>query len=590
MKKGLATLTIGILLLIAITSLFGNQISASGITWYVKTVDSTGNVGYYTSLAFDSEGNPAISYFDYAQANLKYVHWDGTRWRGMANVTPDIVDNTIGVGTYSSLAFDSSDYPAISYYDTASYNLKYAHWNGTSWITETVDSGGDVGAYSSLAFDWTGKPGISYYDATNVHLKYARWDGTTWVGMANLTPDTVDGTNSVGTYSSLAFDSTGEPSISYCYYNNVTDASLKYVRWDGTTWRGMANLTPDTVDNTAGVGRYTSLAFDALGYAGISYYDFENGRLKYAHWSGSSWDTEVVDTDGVGEFTSLAFDPAGYAGISYHDFENQDLKYAHWSGSIWIKEIIDSSGNVGSHTSLAFDNNGNASISYYDATNGYLKYATTDPTITTPPTASFSASPIEIASGEAVTFTDLSEEATSWQWDFGDGTTPLTWHTFDRPTDGKLSHTYTTVGAYTVSLTVSNPAGSDTQTESITVYTPLKAVFSVPLEAVKGQVVTFTDSSSGEITSWTWDWGDGTTAEWTTRPPGGKFTHTYAREGIYTPSLTVTGPRGSDTTTKLIDVAPAPAWFHLWMIGAIVGGLIVIGGIVFFLIRRRLAA
>jgi len=56
--------------------------------------------------------------------------------------------------------------------------------------------------------------------------------------------------------------------------------------------------------------------------------------------------------------------------------------------------------------------------------------------------------------------------------------------------------------------------------------------------------VDFTDQSTGDITSWQWDFGDGSTS--TEQDPS----HTYTDSGIYTVSLTATGPGGSDTETK----------------------------------------
>ncbi|WP_292754764.1 PKD domain-containing protein, partial [Methanobacterium sp.] len=56
--------------------------------------------------------------------------------------------------------------------------------------------------------------------------------------------------------------------------------------------------------------------------------------------------------------------------------------------------------------------------------------------------------------------------------------------------------------------------------------------------------VKFTDSSSNYPTSWTWDFGDGTTS--TEQNP----THTYSAPGTYTVKLTATNLAGSDTMTK----------------------------------------
>jgi len=64
--------------------------------------------------------------------------------------------------------------------------------------------------------------------------------------------------------------------------------------------------------------------------------------------------------------------------------------------------------------------------------------------------------------------------------------------------------------------------------------------------------MSFTDTSTGNITSWSWDFGDGSTST-VQNPPD----HTYAAQGSYTVSLTVSGPGGASTpTTKLCDAAP----------------------------------
>lgn len=62
----------------------------------------------------------------------------------------------------------------------------------------------------------------------------------------------------------------------------------------------------------------------------------------------------------------------------------------------------------------------------------------------------------DVTEGDApltVFFTDLSENASAWAWDFGDGQTS---------TDQHPSHTYTDPGTYTVTLIASNEANADT--------------------------------------------------------------------------------------------------------------------------------
>jgi len=60
--------------------------------------------------------------------------------------------------------------------------------------------------------------------------------------------------------------------------------------------------------------------------------------------------------------------------------------------------------------------------------------------------------------------------------------------------------------------------------------------------------VTFTNTSSDKYTAWKWEFGDGATS--TEKSP----THTYTQFGIYTATLTATGPNGSESFQDVITV------------------------------------
>ena len=156
------------------------------------------------------------------------------------------------------------------------------------------------------------------------------------------------------------------------------------------------------------------------------------------------------------------------------------------------------------------------------------------------PTASFTATPVTGEFPLPVQFTDTSQGGpTSWAWDFGDGTTS----NLTNP-----AHTYAAVGNYTVSLTVTNSKGTDTstQTDLIQVNDQLPiAGFSA--STTTGQyplAVDFTDTSVKHPTSWAWDFGDGAVSN--AQNPS----HTYATQGNYAVSLTVTNGTGTNTRVR----------------------------------------
>jgi len=80
--------------------------------------------------------------------------------------------------------------------------------------------------------------------------------------------------------------------------------------------------------------------------------------------------------------------------------------------------------------------------------------------VVNPPVANFSGNPTTVMQGNSVTFTDTSSNApTSWSWSFSGGT-PST-STAQNPVV-----TYNSLGTYDVTLTVTNSAGTDTETKT----------------------------------------------------------------------------------------------------------------------------
>ena len=76
------------------------------------------------------------------------------------------------------------------------------------------------------------------------------------------------------------------------------------------------------------------------------------------------------------------------------------------------------------------------------------------------PTAEFDADTTSGSATLSVQFTDLSQNANGWNWDFGDGATS---------TERNPTHTYSSAGTYTVTLTVGNEGGTASKVNTINV-------------------------------------------------------------------------------------------------------------------------
>jgi len=167
---------------------------------------------------------------------------------------------------------------------------------------------------------------------------------------------------------------------------------------------------------------------------------------------------------------------------------------------------------------------------------------------TTPPIASFTASDQTPCTNDCISFTNTSTGGpfTSTSWTFTGGTPASS--TAANPTN----ICYNTPGTYQVILTVTDANGTDTETQAgfITVTNcslPPVASFTASSTTVcVGEVVTLTDNSTNNPSSWSWTLAGGTPASSTTQNP----TVTYAAPGVYSVSLTATNGSGSNTSTQ----------------------------------------
>ncbi len=167
-------------------------------------------------------------------------------------------------------------------------------------------------------------------------------------------------------------------------------------------------------------------------------------------------------------------------------------------------------------------------------------------TVNTSPTVSFTADDTTSCSNPfTVNFTDLSPGAVSWSWNFGDGT-PVS-------NNQNPSHNYLNFGNYDVSLTITDGngcTGTLTKNNYIQIIPPTADFSSDTTRGCQPLTVNFADSSTSinPISSWSWDFGDGTPLNNFQNP-----THVFADTGTYTVTLIITDDQGCKDTVTMVD-------------------------------------
>jgi len=164
---------------------------------------------------------------------------------------------------------------------------------------------------------------------------------------------------------------------------------------------------------------------------------------------------------------------------------------------------------------------------------------TTEVTVSLAPTAPIAAFSADVSEGCApltVMINNLSSDnVDSYFWEVT-GPTPAT-SSIENPV-----FVFTMAGAYSVSLTVTNEIGEDTQTQ-----TDFIIVNDIPVanfsSSIFGNTANFFDNSQYAET-YLWNFGDNTTSN--EQNPS----HEYAEEGFYTVTLTVTNECGETTWTE----------------------------------------
>ncbi|HLG04311.1 MAG TPA: PKD domain-containing protein, partial [Bacteroidia bacterium] len=232
-------------------------------------------------------------------------------------------------------------------------------------------------------------------------------------------------------------------------------------------------------------------------------------------------------------------------------FNNTSANTAAWYWNFGVGSTLADTSNLENPTYL-YTNPGSYVVTLIGNPGPCADSYTQTVTVFPMPVAQFTA-PL-VCYGYPTIFTDQSIVSSgsiaSWNWDFGVSTSNGDTSSVQNP-----NYIYPVGATYTVSLTVtSNNGCSATDTVVVNVAQLPVANFASDVVCV-GYPVTFTDLStanSGNLTTWTWDFGDGSPPDYQQHP-----VHPYPSEGTYNVTLVVTTSFGCIDTIVLPAVTDA---------------------------------
>ena len=386
--------------------------SVTNTVWYnLGTSALTSSSGTYTSLAFDNSGVPYVSFLENSTKGsvMKYT---GSVWTYVGSS-----QFTSGQNLYSSLAINSSGTPYMAYQD--GYQASCMKFNGTSWEyvgSQNFTPGGAT--YTSLAIDVSDVPYMAFVDAYYLYNNKAsvfKFNGATWVpvGTEGFSAGTAN-------YTSLAIDAAGSLYVAFQDGNSSSKATV--MKYSAGAWNILGSAGFST-----GTATYTSITVDGNGTPYVVYNDASySNKAVVKKYNGTSWVALGAATGistGAATYTSIVLDAGGNPYVSYTDAGiSNKASCMKYNGSSWVSVSTTAgfSSGASSYSSLALDANG---IPYMSITDGsasnkpaVLKAA---PIAVSPTTPTVSVSSTSVSCGTTITLSVTSgtlNNATNWAW------------------------------------------------------------------------------------------------------------------------------------------------------------------------------
>lgn len=152
-----------------------------------------------------------------------------------------------------------------------------------------------------------------------------------------------------------------------------------------------------------------------------------------------------------------------------------------------------------------------------------------------------------------VVFSNATSGATSYTWDFGDGTQPI----ITNNTEATITHTFNQAGVFNILIKISNGCSDTSVTRQVTVYEKPIAAFTTNANVYCLADTVRVNNNSQDASNYRWFWGDGQSGS------GLNPNHVYSTAGDYSITLRAEKTNNSgvvcyDTVSKNITVLVKP--------------------------------
>jgi PKD repeat protein len=343
---------------------------------------------------------------------------------------------------------------------------------------------------------------------------------------------------------------------------NVTEEGDRLQLIASTTPETLEGVSTDFAVNSSSVASVndgmTDTETNSNGHATVTLDAHQNGSV--AVYVGSSGGSDVINimvtdvgggggggnSDPSASFTYSPSSPKTGESVSFDASASSD---SDGSISSYSWDFGDGDTATGENPSHTYTSDGSYTVTL-TVTDDDGATDTTTKTVSVSnqgPTADFTITPSSAQTGETVSFdgsasNDPDGSIVSYEWTLGDGTTA---------SGPMASNQYGDDGTYSVTLTVTDDDGA-THSVTKTVTVSNRGPSAAFTWSCTGATCSFDASGSsdpdGSISSYEWDFGDGTTGS------GQTTTHTFSPPGTYTVTLTVTDDDGDTATqTKTIS-------------------------------------